>query len=69
MDTQPKRIPFPHPGDILREEYMDGLGIDVAQLARETGLTETYVQDLIHTRQSVTAVAAYRISVYFGGKS
>ena len=64
-----KKIPFAysiHPGDILRTEFMEPLGLSSYRLAKELLVSAPRVNDLVRGKRSITAETAMRLSVYFG---
>jgi addiction module HigA family antidote len=55
-----------HPGEILKEEFLDPLGISAYRLAKETRIPQTRISDIIHQRRRVTADTALRLAKFFG---
>jgi len=55
-----------HPGIILREEYLEPLGITQTRLARDTGVSYLRVNELVNGKRSITPDTAMRLSRYFG---
>jgi addiction module HigA family antidote len=55
-----------HPGEILREEFLEPLGLSAYRLAKGTGLTESAVGDILHGRRAITAATALRFSRFLG---
>lgn len=55
-----------HPGEILREEFLEPLGITAYRLGKGTGMTESAVGDILHGRRSITAATALRFSRFLG---
>jgi addiction module HigA family antidote len=55
-----------HPGDILREEYLEPLDMSANALANALHLTATRVNDIVRERRGVTPDTALRLSQYFG---
>lgn len=60
------RIPNIHPGVVLKEEFLDPMNISAYRLAKDTGIPQTRVADIVHGRRRVTADTALRLSKYFG---
>ena len=56
-----------HPGEILREDYLEPLGMSVSALARELRVPTTRLHEIVNERRSVTADTALRLARYFGG--
>ncbi|MBI4665194.1 MAG: HigA family addiction module antidote protein [Nitrospinae bacterium] len=55
-----------HPGIILREEYLEPLGITQTQLARETGISYLRVNELVNGKRGITPDTAMRLAKYLG---
>jgi len=60
-----KRAPI-HPGGILRRQYLEPLGLTVADLARTLGVSRKTVSKIVNERGSVSADMALRLSQAFG---
>jgi addiction module HigA family antidote len=54
------------PGDILREEFLEPMGVSQADLARATGLSTAAVSEIVNGKRAVTAEADLRLCRYFG---
>ena len=57
--------PIP-PGEILRFEFMEPLGISQNQLARDLDVPVARISELVHGRRSISADTALRLEKYFG---
>jgi len=55
-----------HPGEVLKEEFRDPLEISAYRLAKETGIPQTRISDIIHERRRITADTALRLAKFFG---
>ena len=55
-----------HPGDILKTEFMEPLGLSSYRLAKELHVSAPRVNDLVRGKRSVTADTAMRLGTYFG---
>lgn len=60
-----KRLPNIHPGEVLREEFMQPLGLSSYRLAKELHVTQPRVNDLVLEKRGVTADMALRLGTYF----
>ncbi len=63
------KIPFAysiHPGEILKTEFMEPLGLSSYRLAKELHVSAPRVNDLVRGKRAVTADTAMRLSAYFG---
>ncbi len=61
-----KRIPNIHPGEILEEEFLVPLEITAYRLAKETGIPQTRISQIIKGNRGITADTAIRFSKFFG---
>jgi addiction module HigA family antidote len=59
-------LPNPHPGDTIREDFMEPLSMTAYQLARGLGMTETAVSQILRGKRAVTAATALRLSRFLG---
>src|SRR5271169_181196 len=59
------RIPFPHPGETILEDYLKPLGMSANRLAIELRVPATRMAEIVHGRRSVTADTALRLARYF----
>lgn len=55
-----------HPGEVLKEEFLEPMGISAYRLAGETGIPQTRVSEIIRGRRRVTADTAIRLGKFFG---
>lgn len=59
--------PLPHPGELLREDYLPQFGLTAGALARAMGLKDrTRIERLVREQQPVTADTALRLGRVFG---
>ena len=56
-----------HPGEIIREEYLEPLGMSVNALAQRLRVPATRVHEIVKERRAVTADTAMRLARLFGG--
>jgi antitoxin HigA-1 len=54
-----------HPGDVLREEFLDPLGLTQAELARALAIPLNRVNELVRGKRGVTPESALLLSQYF----
>jgi addiction module HigA family antidote len=60
------RLPPIHPGEILREEFLEPLGLTAYQLAKAIGVEQTRVSEILHGKRGITADTALRLARFFG---
>ena len=67
MAKQRKRdIPPIHPGEILKTEFLEPLGLSINALSRAIGVPRTRLNDIVLSRRGITADTALRLARYFG---
>ena len=59
-------VPPLHPGEILKEKFLDPLGISAYRLAKATRVPQDCVSNILHGRRGVTADTALRFGRFFG---
>src|ERR1700753_1870033 len=63
----PNRRPPPmHPGEILREEFMEPRNISANALALALRVPATRISEIVNERRGITADTAYRLGLHFG---
>lgn len=61
-----KLMPPPHPGETIREDILEPLGLSVNQLAKSLGITTARLNDVVRGRRGITADTALRLARYLG---
>ncbi len=61
-----RKIPYPHPGEILLEEFLKPMGITQYRLAKEVGVPQRRIGEIVAGTRSVTADTGLRLSRFFG---
>ena len=64
-DTNDAVAPI-HPGEVLREEFIAGLGITQHKLAVSIGVPPRRINEIVHGKRAITADTALRLGRYFG---
>ncbi|HMO49387.1 MAG TPA: HigA family addiction module antitoxin [Rubrivivax sp.] len=67
MNRPVNRLRAVHPGEVLREDYLEPLGLSVHALAMALGVPATRLHEIVKERRAVTADTAQRLAQYFGG--
>lgn len=55
-----------HPGEILREEYLEPLNMSVNALAKALNVPATRMNEIAHENRGISADTALRLARYFG---
>ena len=56
-----------HPGEILRADFLDPLGITPHALSKALNVTPARINEIIKEQRGITAETAIRLARYFGG--
>ena len=64
--TTGKPVAPAHPGEILREEFLEPMGLSVYALAKAIKVPRSRVNDIVLGRRTITADTALRLARYFG---
>lgn len=59
-------IETPKMSEILREEFMEPLGISAYRLAQEIHVPISRIQDILHDRRKITVDTSLRLARFFG---
>lgn len=62
----PREVPYPTPGEILLEEFLKPMGITQYRLAKEIGVSQRRIGEIVAGRRTVTADTGLRLSRFFG---
>ena len=65
MAKKTKTMPPIHPGETLRQDFLQPLGLSANRLAMELLVPVTRVNDIVRGKRSITADTALRLSRYF----
>jgi addiction module HigA family antidote len=61
-----RKIPYPTPGEILLEEFLKPMGISAYRLAKDIGVPQIRIGQIIAGKRSITVDTGLRLSKYFG---
>ena len=65
-NTRVRKIRPPHPGEMLREDFLPDYGLSVAKFAEAIGVSRQTVNELLRERRAVSPEMALRLSRIFG---
>ncbi|MGY1425675.1 HigA family addiction module antitoxin [Lysobacter sp. A289] len=60
-----RSVPYPHPGEILLEEFLAPLGISQYKLAKAIDVPQTRISSIVAGRRGITADTALRLARFF----
>jgi antitoxin HigA-1 len=61
-----RKVPYPHPGEILLEEFLKPMGITQYRLAKEIGVPQRRIGEIVAGSRSITPDTGLRLSKFFG---
>jgi addiction module HigA family antidote len=61
-----RKVPYPHPGEILLEEFLKPMGITQYRLAKEIGVPQRRIGEIVAGARAITADTGLRLSRFFG---
>ena len=70
MSTEPIKIGMspPHPGEFIRDEILNELGLNVSKAAKALGVRRATLSDLLNGKANLSPEMALRIEKAFGVK-
>ena len=54
-----------HPGEVLKYEFMEPLGLSANALAKAVGVTPARINEIVRGRRGISAETALRLARYF----
>ena len=63
---QGRKLPPIHPGEILREEFLNPLGLSQYRVAKETSVPPRRINEIVRGTRAITADTALRLARFFG---
>jgi len=65
LTTTEKIAPI-HPGEVLKEDFIEGFGITQNKLAVSIGVPPRRINEIVHGKRGITADTALRLGKLFG---
>lgn len=59
------KLPPVHPGAILKEEFLEPLGLSQYRLAKDLSVPPRRINQIVHGARAITADTALRLARYF----
>jgi addiction module HigA family antidote len=66
MAKSPTPLHFSHPGEILRTEFLEPMGVTQYRLAMDLKIPHSRITAIIRGRRAISPDTALRLSRYFG---
>jgi antitoxin HigA-1 len=61
-----RTIPYPKPGEILLEEFLKPMNISAYRLAKDIGVSQIRIGQILAGKRAITVDTGLRLSKYFG---
>jgi addiction module HigA family antidote len=61
-----RKVPYPTPGEILLREFLQPVGISAYRLAKDIGVPQIRISQIVAGKRAVTVDTGLRLSRYFG---
>jgi antitoxin HigA-1 len=61
-----RQVPYPTPGEILTEEFLKPMGLTQYRLAKEIGVSQRRIGEIIAGKRAITPNTGLRLSRFFG---
>lgn len=61
-----RQVPYPTPGEILLEEFLKPMRITQYRLAKEIGVPQRRIGEIVAGKRAITADTGLRLSRFFG---
>ncbi len=58
-----------HPGEVLREDFLEPLSMSANALAIKLGVTPARINEIVREKRGITADTALRLAKYFGSSA
>jgi len=66
MKNKAQSLHYPHPGEILRTEFLAEMDLTQYRLAVDTGIPHSRISAIVSGRRAITPDTALRLARYFG---
>lgn len=61
-----RQVPYPTPGEILFEEFLYPMGLTQYRLAKEIGVSQRRIGEIVKGKRAITTDTGLRLSRFFG---
>ena len=61
-----RKVPYPTPGEILLEEFLKPMGITQYRLAKEIGVPQRRIGEIVAGNRAITADTGLRLARFLG---
>lgn len=61
-----KTLHVPHPGKVLKSEYMEPIGLSTYKLSKYTGISQSRLNKVLNGKMAITTETALRLAKFYG---
>ena len=61
-----RKVPYPKPGEILVEEFLEPLGISAYRIAKDIGVPQMRISEIVAGKRAIAVDTGLRLSRCFG---
>lgn len=61
-----REVKWPHPGEVLQEEWLSPMGLSQYALAKAIGVPARRINEIVKGMRGITADTALRLAAFFG---
>jgi addiction module HigA family antidote len=65
MNREQQAILASTPGQILKQEFLDGFGLSQTELSRRTGIPRSTINEIIKGKRPIQAETAFALGLFF----
>ena len=65
-ETIVRKVPYPRPGEVLQHEFLEPMGISAYRLAKDIGVSQIRISQVISGKRAITVDTGLLLSLYFG---
>lgn len=62
--TTPQTIPYPHPGEVLKNDFIEPLELTAYKVAKTLGVSQTAIGEILAGKRSISPEMALRLEQY-----
>jgi len=66
MALEGQQLDPSHPGEVLKEDFLDPMGISINRLAREVAVPPGRISEIVNGKRAISADTALRLGRFFG---
>ncbi|RHX90147.1 HigA family addiction module antitoxin [Leptospira stimsonii] len=65
MKIKNRRESDPHPGEVLKFDFLEPMSLSADRLSKDIGVSESLISQIIYRKKSITPDRALRLAKYF----